>query len=64
MSFFTRSKPPKSSSFSDFIRNAPSKDKKRMYNVVLKKATEEQNETIKLARVKQISIPLQNRDIG
>jgi len=53
MSIFVRSKPIKSTRFSDFIRNAPSKDKKRVYGVVLKKATEDQNATLKLASEKR-----------
>ena len=39
-----KSKPTKSSPFSEFIRTASSGEKKRVYKVVLKKATERQNE--------------------
>jgi len=39
-----------SSPFSDFIRNAPSKEKKRVYTDVLKKAAEMQNDVVKRAR--------------
>ncbi|MCF6363465.1 MAG: hypothetical protein L3J88_08995 [Gammaproteobacteria bacterium] len=39
-----------SSPFSDFIRNAPSKEKKRVYADVLKKAAEMQNDVIKRVR--------------
>ncbi len=39
-----------SSSFSNFIRNAPSKEKKRVYTGVLKKATEMQNDALKRVR--------------
>ncbi|MFB9069286.1 hypothetical protein [Pseudofulvimonas gallinarii] len=38
-----RPKPAKSSPFSDFIRTAPAAEKKKVYAVVLKKATERQN---------------------
>ncbi len=39
-----------SSPFSDFIRNASSKEKKRVYTDVLKKATEMQIDMVKRAR--------------
>jgi len=39
-----------SSPFSDFIRNAPSKEKKRVYTDVLKQAAEMQNDVIKRVR--------------
>ena len=35
-----------STAFSDFIRNAKSDEKKRVYSEVLAKATEKQNETM------------------
>lgn len=38
-----RRKPSTSSPFSEFIRNASSGEKKRVYTVVLKKAIERQN---------------------
>ncbi|MFB9069587.1 hypothetical protein [Pseudofulvimonas gallinarii] len=38
-----RPKTAKSSPFSDFIRTAPAAEKKKVYAVVLKKATERQN---------------------
>jgi hypothetical protein len=41
-----------STAFSDFIRNAPSAEKKRIYSKVLRRASESQNEVI--ARVKKI----------
>ena len=50
MGIFEKSKPNKPTRFSEFIRNAPSKEKKRVYNGVLKKATEDQNATLKMAR--------------
>lgn len=52
MNIFEKSKPNKPTRFSEFIRNAPSKEKKRVYNDVLKKATEDQNATLKMARRK------------
>ncbi|GMR16742.1 MAG: hypothetical protein BMS9Abin31_1115 [Gammaproteobacteria bacterium] len=42
MSLFSKSKTVKSTSFSDFIRNASSGEKKRVYSDVLKKATDRQ----------------------
>lgn len=38
-----KSKATRSSPFSEFIRTASSQEKKRVYGVVLKKATERQN---------------------
>jgi hypothetical protein len=40
---FLKRKPTVSTRFSDFIRKASSKEKKRVYTEVLKKATERQN---------------------
>lgn len=48
---FTKSKITKSSPFADFIRNASSAEKKRVYADVLKKATEKQLEIIHKATV-------------
>lgn len=47
-----RSKASKQSStpISDFVRNASSRDKKRVYKVVLEKATEEQKHVTQAAR--------------
>ncbi len=39
-----------SSPFSDFIRNAPSREKKRVYTDVLEKAAEMQNNVVKRVR--------------
>lgn len=39
---FLKPKPTASSPFSEFIRNASAAEKKRVYTVVLKKATERQ----------------------
>lgn len=50
--FSKRSRAPSASRFSDFIRNASSAEKKKVYTEVLKKATERQNETEKRARDK------------
>ena len=49
MSLLPKSKIAKSTPFSDFIRNASSKEKKRVYTRVLKKATERQLEIIRQA---------------
>lgn len=43
MSIFSRSKPLASTAFSDFIRNASSAEKKKVYTEVMKKAAERQN---------------------
>lgn len=40
---FLKRKPVASTRFSEFIRNAPASEKKRVYTEVLKKATERQN---------------------
>lgn len=42
MALFFKSKPKGSSAFSEFIRNASSRDRKRLYSKVLDKATERQ----------------------
>lgn len=39
-------KPVRSTPFSEFIRNASSAEKKRVYTVVMRKATERQNRTL------------------
>jgi len=49
--FFSR-RPRATSGFSDFIRNASSAEKKKVYTEVLKKATERQNETARKAHVR------------
>ena len=50
---FLKPKPTRSSPFSEFIRNASSAEKKRVYGDVLKKATERQNAVLaKAARGK------------
>ena len=52
MAIFSLKRKPKavsSTPFSEFIRNASSADKKRVYKHVLEKATERQLRTIKLA---------------
>jgi hypothetical protein len=43
-------KPVESTQFSDFIRNASSAEKKRVYKHVLEKATERQNRLLKEVR--------------
>lgn len=42
----SKSKTLVSTPFSDFIRNASSAEKKRVYTVVIKKATERQNQLL------------------
>lgn len=42
-----KSKPTRSSPFSEFIRTASSAEKKRVYGEVLKKATERQKRVLK-----------------
>lgn len=44
-----KSKPTRSSPFSEFIRTASSAEKKRVYGEVLKKATERQERVLKQA---------------
>lgn len=46
-----KSKPTRSSPFSDFIRTASSQEKKRVYGDVLKKATDRQNRVAAKAAV-------------
>lgn len=46
MKIFARTKTVKSTPFSDFIRDAKSAEKKRVYAEVLEKATERQNAVI------------------
>jgi len=50
MSIFSKKKTVKSTVFSDFIRNAPSREKKRVYSDVLKRATERQQGIIRRAQ--------------
>jgi hypothetical protein len=42
MSIFSKSKPATSSEFSEFIRNASSAEKKKVYSDVIKRASERQ----------------------
>jgi len=49
MSMFSKLKTVKSTPFSDFIRNASSGKKKRVYSDVMKKATDRQLDIIKRA---------------
>ncbi len=49
MSLFPKLKTVKSTPFSDFIRDASSREKKRVYSDVLKKATERQLSIIRQA---------------
>jgi hypothetical protein len=53
MAILSKSKAADSTPFSDFIRNASSAEKKRVYERVLKKATERQNRLVpKVAHAK------------
>ena len=44
---FSKPKKPASTRFSDFIRNASSAEKKKVYKVVLARATERQQRVLK-----------------
>lgn len=46
MKLFAKSKKVASTPFSEFIRNASSADKKKVYTGVLKRATERQNRVL------------------
>lgn len=46
MKLFAKSKKLTSTPFSEFIRNASAADRKKVYTVVLKRATERQNRVI------------------
>jgi len=50
MNFFKPTKPTRHTRFSDFVRNASSAEKKRVYMAVLEKATAEQNDILMKAR--------------
>ena len=50
MNLFKSKKPTRHTRFSDFVRNASSAEKKRVYKVVLERATAEQNAVILKAR--------------
>jgi hypothetical protein len=50
MNFFESKKPTRQTRFSDFVRNASSAEKKRVYRVVLEKATAEQKAILAKAR--------------
>jgi len=49
ISMFSKLKTVKSTLFSDFIRNASSREKKRVYSDVMKKATDRQLKVIRQA---------------
>ena len=46
-------KPAASSHFSDFIRNAPAREKKKVYEQVLKRSTERQRRVLKENKVEE-----------
>lgn len=50
LSFFRRAKAVKATPFSEFIREASAREKKRIYGDVLEKATEDQALIIRRAR--------------
>lgn len=50
MNLFKSKKPARHTRFSDFVRNASSAEKKRVYKIVLERATAEQNAVILKAR--------------
>ena len=52
MLFRTRHKKVASTRFSDFIRNASSADRKKVYKVVLARATEQQQRVLKESSAK------------
>lgn len=53
--FFLKSKKVASTSFSEFIRNASSKEKKKVYKIVLVKATERQRSVMEKRRSEPFS---------
>lgn len=56
LSFLKKSHPVESTPFSDFIRNASSEQKKRVYAGVLKEATERQQQVIKEAAHRKVQV--------
>jgi len=50
MNIFKAKTPLRTTRFSEFIRNASSSEKKRVYNAVLKQATAEQNAVLLKAK--------------
>ncbi|MDF1623437.1 MAG: hypothetical protein P1V33_08215 [Pseudohongiella nitratireducens] len=50
MNLFKSKKTTRHTSFSDFVRNASSAEKKRVYKIVLERATAEQNAVLLKAR--------------
>lgn len=50
MPLFSKLKTVETTAFAEFIRNASSRDKKRVYSAVLKKATERQISVIRRAQ--------------
>jgi hypothetical protein len=51
--FSTRKKPSGSTPLSEFIRNATSEEKKKVYSEVLRRASERQNEVVTRVRIKR-----------
>ena len=48
-----KQKPSTSSRFSEFIRNAPAREKKKVYEQVLKRASERQRRVVSEAKSKK-----------
>jgi hypothetical protein len=56
-------KPVATTRFSDFIRNASSGEKKRVYADVLKKATERQNELVSRLKSRSLENPTVSQSV-
>lgn len=50
MAIFSKSRPLASTAFSDFIRNASSAEKKKVYTEVMRRASERQNAVLASAK--------------
>ena len=55
MSIFHSTKPSGSTPFSDFFRHAPSREKKKVYDEVLKRATDRQRKVIEQAASEKVA---------
>jgi hypothetical protein len=55
MKFFTTKPATRKTSFSEFISSASSKEKKRVYSVVLEKTSESQKSIVAAAKAKSAS---------
>ena len=52
--FFRKSKRPPATPLSNFVRNASASEKKKVYVVALKKASDAQNEVVRYAAMRKI----------